>query len=577
MSLLGGVTSPSSTSTGTSGGFTSPFGTSLTSALNDVYNHLGQALSLKSFSQGQVLSPTGLAALHNSAKYEAQFEKATQLLKWGDTVGARTVGEQLKQANPRDPVALQIIGRSYMLEGDYRLAERTFQKAYFLSGQDPRIQTDINKAKLMQKEDDEILQAAVARFQDPSQKLSALTDLVALTERSPHNAEAFLALGDALESVESGKAAIGAYASALEAAGDDKVILTRIEASLKTFTEAHPTAGIGFDLLGVAQQRLGKFENAQRSIERALEISPENATYQSDLADVYDAIGLDNLNKGRLREAKHYFLKAHDLDRSDKGYEDHLADVHLEQGKKFLAAGALDQAYTELDTARRKHQSNDAFERDLAIQFNAVGDRYAALEENGSAMLAYQKAHAISPDNYTFRSNLARIHMTMGQEFEDDGDLAEAVSRYQQAYDLDQTNAIYKDKLRTTLIAVGDEESTEEDYSEAADYYQRAYDLDNTDITLRTKLIDTYTSLADKQASEDRLDQAYESRKKAFYLDATNDANRIALASSADAYGLSQQFIGKIEEAIDLFRFAIYLDPAVQEYQDHLDTALGLL
>ncbi len=114
---------------------------------------------------------------------------------------------------------------------------------------------------------------------------TAITKLEAATKADPNSAEAFFLLGNAYYKTNPAKA-IEAYKKALEISPDNSDYLTN---------------------LGVAYYLAGNLDDSERSLRKAVEKSPDDATANY-------LLGVTLLQKGQLDDALSQFGKANSLD-----------------------------------------------------------------------------------------------------------------------------------------------------------------------------------------------------------------------------------------------------------------------
>jgi tetratricopeptide (TPR) repeat protein len=113
----------------------------------------------------------------------------------------------------------------------------------------------------------------------------ACTILEKLTETHPDSPAAWRALGDQYTLLEDAGAAAGAYARSIKASVHDPVLmraagalcenrLAVAEGILREFLKAHPTDVAAIRMLAETGTRLGRYEDAENLLARALELAP---------------------------------------------------------------------------------------------------------------------------------------------------------------------------------------------------------------------------------------------------------------------------------------------------------------
>jgi uncharacterized protein (TIGR02466 family) len=248
--------------------------------------------------------------------------------------------------------------------------------------------------------------------------------------------------------------------------------LPQAEMGAKTMLRSYPQAFILYNVLGVAQEGQGKYEEAAVTYRQALQIDPGVAEIHFNLG-----VALDNL--GQAEEAVACYRKAITLSPRLAVAHFNLGFVLQQQGlfaeavASYRKAVAIEpsfyEAYGNLGTVLQKQgkleEAVASYRKALAIHPDARGhfNLGTALRDQGKHAQAgdcYLKALALDP-------NYADAHNNLGEIFRDQGRMDDAIKCYQSALALnpDHPNANYN--MGEFLYLAGN-------YREAKTYFERS-------------------------------------------------------------------------------------------------------
>ena len=169
-----------------------------------------------------------------------------------------------------------------------------------------------------------------------------------------------------------------------------------------------------FNLLGISQERIGKFYDAVKSYFSALFIFDKLKDYDG-IADCYNNIGLIYKEQKQYYQAELYFKKSLDLaTRSSQVNEavvnawNNLAILYQEQGKPKKALPFFIKVY-EYD------KKTNAIEN-LGLSYNNLGVIYVSLKNYEKALFYLRKAAAIKTNSENF-DDLANTYNNIGNAF----------------------------------------------------------------------------------------------------------------------------------------------------------------
>ena len=450
--LLTGLRAASGSSGGTSGlsGFGPDF---LVSAIGARLGTTGAAYN----AQGKSTLPPS-----NSAQGKARAAKLTDItdkLKSGDTTGARKVAEGLVKDNQSDSVAVYLLGRTYLKDGDYKTAERLFVRAASCAPDNQEIAADLKAAGLL-KRGLEVASAQAAKWlKNPTTAAEGLRLATYVVEANPADTRLRVAVADYYERNKKLDSAGAALSEAIKQAPDSD--LADLVTRLKKFAKSHNRDPGAFDLLAQAQSRAGDLTGAEASYNQAISLAAGNDDFQrslrDDLAGVYSQFGQAAVDKGDVASARRYFDKSLNLKRSDETLAK-VFDLEVSEGDKALRLGqntlalqyynraAINRPVTETDdeAKARKDALTEGFDT-LAARFEASGDLRRVIQaRNGSFLL--------DTKDDTRRRGLANAQDTYGLDLHNQGKYREASRWFREALKLYPGDTNYSAHLSASQI-----------------------------------------------------------------------------------------------------------------------------
>ncbi len=204
---------------------------------------------------------------------------------------------------------------------------------------------------------------------------------------------------------------------------------------------AAPQAGDYHNALGCALTRLGKFEDAERSLERAIALD--------NRAEFHSSLGILRKRQNRLPEAIAAFREALRLDSG-------AADTHYNLGNAFRAKGDTEEA---LQSFRQALELNGSHFHSLA----ALGQTMHAAGRNAEAAEYFEMALALQPQD-------TDLLCDFGDVLQESGDLEQAVALYRRAL---RTNP----RLARAWYSCGCVEMTRREYFSAILCFEKAVEL----------------------------------------------------------------------------------------------------
>jgi tetratricopeptide (TPR) repeat protein len=481
-------------------------------------------------------------------KVSPEAEKAErELLKYvlelidaGLYGAARNLLDQQLKINPTRAAVVHTLGTLELALRNYENAERFFRKADFLAPEKGFI-ADAENAKVLQQDDDAVFKRAQILVAGADTRADGVRLLTNLTDRSPGNTQARIALAENLFRMRDVVNGIRQYALAIETA--DKSELAQLEARFEQLAEIAPDASNVQRLLGRTQLRLEKFEAAARTLGLATKLSQDDPDFKADEARAYVGLGREALRSGDVAAAVGQFEHAKELDPVGADVRRAYAEGLLARGELRARLGNLTDAVVDL--------------RRAATELGADGDE--ELRERLAAAA------------YSVGIKLEARRINLGEKVGD-----EAVA-FQVAYDMDSSNTKYRDKLAATRYTIGNEYLAEAKYEDAAASFRRAYDLDRRSTTYKSAAINAYRLWGDDALATLQYDDAVEAFKSAYDIDHTDLTSKTKLAAAYNTRGLWHKENQRFRDAALDFREALALFPENTEYQDNFDSVRGYL
>jgi tetratricopeptide (TPR) repeat protein len=138
--------------------------------------------------------------------------------------------------------------------------------------------------------------------------------------------------------------------------------------------------------LASMDERLGKFEDAEKGFKWIIQKDPKNAMALNYLGYMYADKGI------KLKESKDLIERALEIDPENGAFLDSYAWVLYKLGK-------YDEALAQMQKAMKT-------ETEDAVLYDHEGDIYAALKQDARARESWQKALELKPDDDTIRAKL---------------------------------------------------------------------------------------------------------------------------------------------------------------------------
>jgi len=260
------------------------------------------------------------------------------------------------------------------------------------------------------------------------------------------------------------------------------------------------TLGCFFNNLGNSYMEVGKVEQAQVALERAVEINPLLAECRTNLGNIY-------LKKERIEDAISQYQAALQINPSD-------AKTHNNLGNAYARSGRLDEAIREYNQSLELDPNFVEVYKNLSVA-------YCEKKMFGKAESVLKEATELEPSNSGFYNQLGNVYSEMGQ-------CEKAIVQYNRALSLapglaeaycgmgacynklglvDDEILAYKRALNITpdmLAAVanlGNAYFAKKNYDAAIEQYKKAVQIKPDDAAIHYNLGAAYSNKGDYEAA----------------------------------------------------------------------------
>ncbi len=367
-----------------------------------------------------------------SGTLEQQLSEAAEHVEAGRLADAVAAYMAIVEANPDHPQANHSLGRIAVAAGQPEAGLPYFQVALNADPENGSCWLNYIDALLLAGHDDEarnVLAMArqhglagpevdelVARAQEDDEVAESAPAVTASRRRNPRRGETDTLLALIRQ---------GRYADAV--------------AQARAMTRKHPRYELGWKMLGVALQLLGRNDEAIEPLQKAVELSPADVEAQYNLG-----VALQQLD--RLEEAEACYRRALRL---DAGY----ADATLNLGATLYKLGRMAEAEKCLRDALRLHPRN-------AAAHDNLGATLLELDRPDEAEASFRRAIEIAPGNAT-------VHRNLGMALYARDRFDEAETAYRDALRLAPDDAEAHNRLAVLLQRSGRMEEADEHFRHA--------------------------------------------------------------------------------------------------------------
>lgn len=279
----------------------------------------------------------------------------------------------------------------------------------------------------------------------------------------------------------------------------------------KYISEGHENDLEVLKLMGLVNVNLQDYKSATTNFEKAIKISPKDATALFYLANCYD-----NLN--RLSDAESYYIKVLEIRENYIDAYKNLCIICMKIGKEN---NAIEYAMKAKEIAPQ----------DYTFDY-LIGTAYVALKIYNKGIEYLEAALALNPEHFQIYNNLGTAYLLVGSR-------EKAIDCYKKAIKIRPKDAI-------SYYNIGSIYQIQNKHEQACDYFEKAYHLDNQENYL--------ISLALSELKSMQLEKAAKHYKALAILHPEKDSFQYNLAS---CYELMRDF----QSAINIMKLLLARNP----------------
>lgn len=279
----------------------------------------------------------------------------------------------------------------------------------------------------------------------------------------------------------------------------------------KYISEGHENDLEVLKLMGLVNVNLQDYKSATTNFEKAIKISPKDATALFYLANCYD-----NLN--RLSDAESYYIKVLEIRENYIDAYKNLCIICMKTGKEN---NAIEYAMKAKEIAPH----------DYTFDY-LIGTAYVALKIYNKGIEYLEAALALNPEHFQIYNNLGTAYLLVGSR-------EKAINCYKKAIKIRPKDAI-------SYYNIGSIYQIQNKHEQACDYFEKAYHLDNQENYL--------ISLALSELKSMQLEKAAKHYKALAILHPEKDSFQYNLAS---CYELMRDF----QSAINIMKLLLARNP----------------
>jgi tetratricopeptide (TPR) repeat protein len=373
---------------------------------------------------------------------------ANDLFEAGDYAGARSAVESLAKKYPNDPTPVYLIGRSYLMEGEYQQAQVYLGKASTLASDSTEVKQDLEAAQTLSRGEAAATEQVQKLLKNRTTAAQGLQLGAYVLRAWPTNLTTRMAAADYYERIERQDLAGAAYATALDEIPADQQdpLLKRLE----EFAATYSTDPASHDLLAQAYGNAGRLSEAEAEFQKALDLS-EDEVFQSglkkDFAKVYDRQAETALAAGDTTEALAYLNKAQNLSRTSER-RTKLSDLQIQIGERAAQAGLTGAALKAFNQASIGLAGEDSDRHDRLIKdLERLAGKLTATGDLRRAVTARQGAYDLDSTNDTRKRRLADANDAYGLWLVSNGRYDESIRPFKAALKLYPEDSNYSSHL----------------------------------------------------------------------------------------------------------------------------------
>ena len=372
---------------------------------------------------------------HQTLTIEQAFELAKQYHQTGELPQAEKIYQQLLRDDPKQPIALHLLGIIAYQVGKHDIAYDLITKSISIRpdnadshsnlglilhdlGRFDEAMLSYNKALNIKPNFADVHYNLGNTFRDIGNYKEAWASYRKAIAFKPNYVEAHYNLGSALKEQDKFDEAITCYNIALKIKPN--------------YADAHFNLGLVFDTLG-------QWKKALASYNKSIAIKPDNAEALYNIGNVFRENGLFDMSVVSYNKAitiKPDFYSAYynlgiahqelgDFKEAVENYKKAIA-INFDFSDAYYNLGNVLQELASFDEAVSNYNKAIAISPNYAKAHNNSGNALRSLGKPNSSVISYNKAIAINP-------NFPEAHNNLGNNFQELGKLNAAVASYNKA------------------------------------------------------------------------------------------------------------------------------------------------
>jgi len=220
-------------------------------------------------------------------------------------------------------------------------------------------------------------------------------------------------------------------------------------------------------LLGLINVNLLKFDEAVLNFEKAIKMSPEDATALYYLANCYD-----NLN--RISDAERYYIKVLEVRENYVDAYKNLCIIYMKTGREKSA----------IELAKKGKLLSP---KDYTFDY-LIGTASVALKQYNQGIEYLEAALALNPEHFQIYNNLGTAYLLVGSR-------EKAIDCYKKAIKIKPDDAV-------SYYNIGSIYQIQNKHPQACDYFEKAYQLDNQENYLISLALSELKSMQIEKAAK---------------------------------------------------------------------------
>ena len=298
-------------------------------------------------------------------------------------------------------------------------------------------------------------------------------------------------------------------------------------AEFQALVDQSPAYDFGFYMMGLSFLQMGKTDDAETNLQKAIELNGEKFEYHHALGKAY-------FDRGQFPKAVATLKASEGLAGTDKSKQYHLYSL---RGLSYASLEKWGDAIEDLEKARAIKTSPAILDR--------LGAAYYELGYNDKALPVIKESLKLSPGNAPMQLRLANIYLNLGAEATSD---AQKDSNYKNALEAAKQYRTLKPNTAEANNLVGRAALGANDYAQAEQAFHKVLAQEPDQCYAMANLGKTYIAQQKWKEAEDSLN------------DAAKCAPRMSVVYENLGFALQKQ--KRLDEAIAQYEKAQAIKPS---------------